>query len=52
MNNEPRARVTNLAQLFKDQANVVEITDQIGQDDEVEWLSWEIQVLCGHLAKC
>src|SRR2546428_11358942 len=52
MDNEPRARVTNVTQPFKYQVDVVEIADKIGQDDEVELLSWELQVLCGHLAKC
>ena len=51
MNNEPCASVTNVAQPFKYQANVIEIPDKIRQDNEVEWLSWEFQVLGGHLAK-
>jgi len=36
MDDEPRARGTNLVQLLQYQVNSVEITRKIEQDDEIE----------------
>src|SRR2546428_7072609 len=51
INNQPCARVTNLAQLLKYQLNVVKVADQIGQDYVVELLTGQIQLLSRHLSK-